>query len=104
MFGWLYMQKMNINLWTFGINFTRNTDIMWKINGFHIMQNQNVVYNTAALGGYDFEIEAHFQNSNELMEFITLLRENFPTHIKNITHMEYIKEYKVTYFPRVIEN
>ncbi len=70
----------------------------------YMIQNPNVVYNTAALGGYDFEIEVHFQNSNELMEFITLLRENFPTHIKNITHMEYIKEYKVTYFPTVIES
>ncbi|MBI2147765.1 Lrp/AsnC family transcriptional regulator [Candidatus Woesearchaeota archaeon] len=66
----------------------------------YIIQNPNVVYHTEALGGYDFEIEVHFQSSNELIEFITLLREAFPTHIKNIAHMEYIKEYKITYFPQ----
>ncbi|MBU0456930.1 MAG: Lrp/AsnC family transcriptional regulator [Nanoarchaeota archaeon] len=65
----------------------------------YIIQNPNVVYNTEALGGYDFEIEVHFQNSQELIEFISNLRETFPTNIKNITHMEYIKEYKITYFP-----
>ncbi len=69
--------------------------------GAYIIQNPNVVYNTVALGGYDFEIEVHFHNSNDLMEFITNLRESFPTNIKNIKHMEYIKEYKVTYFPTV---
>jgi DNA-binding Lrp family transcriptional regulator len=65
----------------------------------YIIQNPNVVYNTEALGGYDFEIEVHFQNSQELMDFISTLRESFPTNIKNITHMEYIKEHKITYFP-----
>ena len=67
----------------------------------YIIHNPNVVYNTSALGGYDFEIEVHFHNSNELMEFITTTRETFPINIKNITHMEYIKEYKVTYFPTI---
>jgi len=65
----------------------------------YIIQNPNVVYNTEALGGYDFEVEVHFQNSQELITFISNLRETFPTNIKNITHMEYIKEYKITYFP-----
>jgi len=65
----------------------------------YIIQNQNVVYNTEALGGYDFEIEAHFQNSQELMDFISNLREAFPINFKKINHMEYIKEYKITYFP-----
>ncbi len=75
----------------------KNQDIK-KIKSY-ITQGQNVTYNTVALGGYDFEIEVHFHDSNELMEFITNLKESFPTHIKNITPMEYIKEYKVTYFP-----
>jgi len=67
----------------------------------YIIQNSNVVYNTAALGGYDFEIEVHFHNSSQLMTFITSLRESFPTNIKNITHLEYIKEHKITYFPTI---
>ncbi|MBU1643711.1 MAG: Lrp/AsnC family transcriptional regulator [Nanoarchaeota archaeon] len=65
----------------------------------YITQNPNVVYNTEALGGYDFEIEVHFPDSQELMQFISNLREAFPTNIKNVNHMEYIKEYKITYFP-----
>jgi len=65
----------------------------------HLIQNPNVVYITEALGGYDFEIEVHFQSSSELMEFISNFKEAFPTHIRNITHLEYIKEYKITYFP-----
>jgi len=65
----------------------------------YITQNPNVVYNTEALGGYDFEIEVQFSDSQELMKFISNLREAFPTNIKNINHMEYIKEYKITYFP-----
>jgi len=66
----------------------------------YIIQNPNVVYITEALGGYDFEMEVHFQNSPELMEFISNFKEVFPTKIKNITHLEYIQEYKITYFPR----
>tara|TARA_Y100000310_G_C20613410_1_gene779254 strand:+ start:604 stop:1578 length:975 start_codon:yes stop_codon:yes gene_type:complete len=65
----------------------------------YIEHNPNVVYNTYALGGYDYEIEVHFHNSNELMEFITRLKETFPTNIRNISHMEYIKEFKITYYP-----
>ena len=65
----------------------------------YIAQNPNVVYNTEALGGYDFEIEVQFSDSQELMKFISNLREAFPTNIKNINHMEYIKEDKITYFP-----
>jgi len=67
----------------------------------YITQNPNVVYNTEALGGYDFEIEVQFSNSQELIQFISNLREAFPTNIKNINHMEYIKEYKISYFPKV---
>ncbi len=65
----------------------------------YITQNPNVIYNTEALGGYDFEIEVQFLDSQELMQFISNLREAFPTNIKNINHLEYIKEYKITYFP-----
>ena len=65
----------------------------------YITQNSNVVYNTEAIGGYDFEIEVQFSDSQELMQFISNLREAFPTNIKNIDHLEYIKEYKITYFP-----
>lgn len=65
----------------------------------YITQNPNVVYNTEALGGYDFEIEVHFSDSLELIQFISNLREAFPTNIKNAIHLEYIKEYKITYFP-----
>ena len=67
----------------------------------YITQNPNVVYNTEALGGYDFEIEVQFSNSQELIQFISNFREAFPTNIKNINHMEYIKEYKISYFPKV---
>ncbi len=65
----------------------------------YITQNPNVVYNTEALGGYDFEIEVHFPDSQELAQFRSNLREAFPTNIKNITYLEYIKEHKITYFP-----
>ena len=76
---------------------TKSQDIK-KIR-FYMTMNPNVAYTTIALGGFDLEIEVHFYNSGELMEFITNVKETFPTNIRNITHMEYIKEYKVTYFP-----
>ena len=66
----------------------------------YIIQNPNVTYITEALGGYDFELEVNFQNSSELIEFISNFKEAFPTNIKNITHLEYIQEYKIIYFPR----
>jgi DNA-binding Lrp family transcriptional regulator len=65
----------------------------------YIINNPNIVYSTEALGGYDFELEAHFSSSQELFEFISNLKEQFPKNIRNISHVEYIKEYKVTYFP-----
>ena len=67
----------------------------------YITNNPNVAYSTEALGGYDFELEAYFPNSQELFDFISSLKEQFPTNIRDISHVEYIKEYKVTYFPTV---
>jgi len=58
-----------------------------------------VIYSTEALGGYDFEIESHFSDSQELFKFLISLKEIFPKLIKDIHHMEYIKEHKITYYP-----
>jgi len=65
----------------------------------YIKEDSNVVYSTEALGGFDFELEVHLRDSQELMGFILDFKEKFPRFIKNITHMEYMKEYKLTYFP-----
>jgi len=65
----------------------------------YVTQNPAVVYNTVALGGYDFELEAHFHDSQALFAFIVELKETFPAFIRSIQHMEYIKEHKVTYYP-----
>ena len=67
----------------------------------YITNNPNVAYSTEALGGFDFELEAHFSNSQELFDFISSLKEQFPTNIRDVSHVEYIKEYKVTYYPTV---
>ena len=64
----------------------------------YISQNPNIVYNTEALGGFDFEIEANFKGSHELAQFISNLKEYFPTQIKEITPIEYIKEHKVKFY------
>jgi|TARA_Y100000310_G_C20651938_1_gene799913 DNA-binding Lrp family transcriptional regulator len=80
-----------------GLKDTKKRDLS-RISTY-IKHNPNVVYSTYALGGYDFEIEVQFHNSNELVEFITKLKEIFPTNIRNISHMEYIKEFKITYYP-----
>ncbi len=65
----------------------------------YITTDPNVVYSTEALGGYDFELEANFKDSFSLFEFTEKLRERFPEMIKEISHMEYIKEHKVSYYP-----
>lgn len=66
----------------------------------HITGNINVAYSTEALGGPDFELEAYFPDSQALFDFITQLKETFPQFIKSTEHMEYIKEHKVSYYPR----
>jgi Lrp/AsnC family leucine-responsive transcriptional regulator len=66
----------------------------------YITQCPNVGYSTEALGGPDFELEAYFQDSQALFNFITELKETFPHFIKSTEHMEYIKEHKVTYYPK----
>jgi len=65
----------------------------------YVTQSPNVAYSTEALGGYDFELEINFHDSIELFAFITNLKETFPTLIKNVETMEYIEEYKMTYYP-----
>jgi DNA-binding Lrp family transcriptional regulator len=65
----------------------------------YIQNNPNVVYSTEALGGYDFELEVHFRDSQDLINFISDMKETFPMFIKDVEHMEYIKEHKVTYYP-----
>lgn len=67
----------------------------------YLTQNSNVAYSTEALGGYDFEVEVYFHDSQELFDFISNLKEQFPKNIKEVIHIEYIKEYKKTYFPDV---
>jgi len=64
-----------------------------------IRLNPNVIYSTEALGGYDFELETHFHDSQDLMKFILDIKEKFPTNIKDVRHMEYIKEFKIGYYP-----
>jgi len=76
---------------------SRNEDVE-QIRTF-INQNPNVIYNTEALGGYDFELEVQFSDSRELFNFINHIREKFPLFIKDVHHLEYIDEYKITYFP-----
>ena len=63
------------------------------------MNNPNIIYSTEAIGGYDFEIETQFSNSQELFDFILNLKKQFPTKIRDVSHLEYIKEYKISYFP-----
>jgi hypothetical protein len=58
---------------------------------------------TEAMGGPDFELEAYFHGSQQLFQFITKLKETFPTMIKDIEHMEYMQEHKMTYFPMKAE-
>jgi DNA-binding Lrp family transcriptional regulator len=65
----------------------------------YIRMNPNVAYSTEALGGYDFELEGNFKDSQELYEFITNLKEKFPKYIRDVYHIEYMKEYKITYYP-----
>ncbi|NQU78965.1 Lrp/AsnC family transcriptional regulator [Candidatus Woesearchaeota archaeon] len=66
----------------------------------HMTQHPNVAYSTEALGGPDFELEAHFKDSIKLHRFITTLKETFPNLIRSIEHMEYIEEMKVSYYPK----
>jgi len=65
----------------------------------YIFQNPNVVYATEALGGYDFEFEANFSDSQELYEFISKFKEAFPKIVRSVSFMEHIKEHKLTYYP-----
>jgi Lrp/AsnC family transcriptional regulator, leucine-responsive regulatory protein len=65
----------------------------------YIQQSPFVVYSTEAIGGFDFELEAHFPDSAALYTFMNELRERFPTLIKELSHMEYMEEHKVTFYP-----
>jgi len=65
----------------------------------YITQHPDVGYSTETLGGPDFELEIYTRGSHELFRFINELKEQFPSFIKSAEHMEYIEEYKVTYYP-----
>lgn len=71
-----------------------------KIASF-IVNNPYIAYRTEALAGFDFELEVFFTSSHELYDFLSDLKEKFPRNIRNMSHIEYIKEYKVTYYPSV---
>lgn len=63
----------------------------------HLSNHPNVAYVSKAIGGSDFEPEVYFENTKKLIAFISQIKEKFPTNIKEISHMEYIKEHKLSY-------
>jgi|TARA_B100000315_G_C14578899_1_gene589400 DNA-binding Lrp family transcriptional regulator len=77
-----------------------DTETIKKIRSF-MHHNPNIVHGNTAIGGWDLEMDVQFKTNEELYNLIDSFREKFPKHIKNYEFMEYIKEYKFEYLPKL---
>ncbi len=60
--------------------------------------NKNCIYSVIGVFGADIEIECEFKNKDELQQFITVLKKEFPS-IKKINYCSTLKYFKMKYFP-----
>jgi DNA-binding Lrp family transcriptional regulator len=58
-----------------------------------------VAYATEAINGYDFELECYLADSVELYAFMNDFRTHFASLIKEMVHMEYMEEHKISFYP-----
>lgn len=61
----------------------------------------DIIYVIEAVGGDDFEIEVQVDNNNQLYKIIEEIRQTFSEIIFDYYFMEYTKEYKFDYLPRI---
>ena len=65
----------------------------------YLRGNKNVVYEDFALGGFDVEFEAQFENNEELRKFVDDLKNKFFSLVKDYSLLHYYKEYRLRFMP-----